>query len=173
MFERAAVDPPSPYELNPLFRRDVEQLRWASPRFLATWIGLAVFLYAWIAAFQGLTPAARPAFEPWLGAVLGAIVFTRCNLVLQHLRNIAILGRVLKMSVPTGLARSQWDLQSNLKLQAITMGSTGILLGIAAALSGDPWIIGGTIGQLLLAAKCAFLARMTAPRPQRNSMAAV
>ncbi len=62
MFERAAVDPPSPYELNPLFRRDVERLQWASPRFLVTWLGFAVFLGAWIAGFHGLTPDARTVF---------------------------------------------------------------------------------------------------------------
>jgi hypothetical protein len=158
LFERAGVEARSAYELNPLFRNAVAQQRVLSPRFVVSWIGGAIVMYVAFRLLRQMDPSGAEFATAAGGFVLGALVFTRVNVILAHLRNIHVFGCALSMNSPAEFARAQFDQATNLWISARAKAGAGIVLGLATVLTNDPWLFGGTVGQAGLAAKHALLA---------------
>lgn len=156
----------SAYELNPLFRADVAKLRFFAPRFVATWVGMAVMLPALLWAVAVLQGGQGDGFATWMvGALLGTLVFTRLSIIGRHLRNVFLFSRMLRP--PEGgppQPLTQLGASTNLYASAIGLGEAFALVVVAAALSFDPWIVGGAFGLLLLAGKHLVLAMATPVR---------
>jgi hypothetical protein len=166
LFAATGVSERSAYELNPFFRADVSQLRFFAPRFVATWLGFAVLLPGVLAAVARLgLPGALDGFATWIiGASLGMLVFTRLSIIGRHLRNVFLFSRLLRP--PEGgppQPFTQLGASTNLYASAIALAEAAALVGVAAALSLDPWVTGGAAGLGLLAAKHLVLA-LGAPR---------
>ncbi len=150
---RAKTNQPSThYELNPLFQSDVARLRYFSRRFLVSWLGVAVFFVVAFAAFSKI--ARDPLFVWIVGALVGMLVFTRIVIVIRHLRNLYLFGRLAKKNLtPTPL-----DARTNLELSAMMLAEGALLLGLPALATGEAWSAGGAIGLALLAIKHWVLA---------------
>jgi len=164
LFARTGTVEQGPYELNPMFRADVAKLRPFPPRFVATWVGGALAWPLLLRAVRFLL-GGGPLDETtaWLlGAMLGALVFTRVAIIGRHLRNLYLFDRMLRPR-DGGPPRApvQLDLKTNLFASAIALAEGAVLLGVAAALSWDAWATGGAVALALVAVKHAALAHGT------------
>jgi hypothetical protein len=162
LLKRTGTTPRSDYELNPVFRADVATLRFGSRRFLVTWLAGAVLftLFPWFCARASPAP---PAITEWLtGAVFGMLVFTRLDVLGRHVRNIHVFGAMLR-SLDAGQAVSlpQLTMRTNLLASAVLYANAIAVLGFAAALTGDPWLVGGVFGLMLLGGKHLLLGLAT------------
>jgi hypothetical protein len=144
------------YELNPLFQEAVDRGRWLSPRFLVTLVGMGVVLYL-IAA---LCPGEEVGFG--LGLLLGVVVFTRVAVIGRHLQNIWLYRRMARRPAAVTGAVS-YDRPTIYGLSAFTYGHFALLLGVAAAVAPDPWILGGAGGNGLIAVLSMVLGARAKP----------
>jgi hypothetical protein len=167
VLERAHAQPASAYELNPIFRADVAKLRFASPRFLASWIGVGAMLGLFFVLVRGTRDVLGVGCYRWFGVLLGVLVFTRVAILGRHLSNIYTFRLLLRTEARP---MTQFDLQGNLRLSAVKSLEMAVLLGVCALLTADPWILGGTLGLALLAAKHLVLAGRTV-RPPATAVA--
>ncbi len=147
------------YELNPLFRKPVEEVRWASPRFLVS-LALIALLFWFI--FVAVAAVAELAEFSWLlylvGALLGLLVFTRLVLIAGHLSNIWMFRELQRD--PTALTgKARYALNFSLKLSAVRFATFGAVLATAAVVTAHSWLVGGAVGCGLFAAKHALSSR--------------
>ncbi len=144
------VDVGGSYELNPLFQKAVDRGRWLSPRFLVTLVGLGALLYLVAVVSSGLEVA-------WgLGFLLGVLVFTRVAVIGRHLQNIWLFARMARRPESV-TGRIAYDRPTVYGLAFFSHGQTAALLGVAAVVAPDPWLVGGAAGTGLIALAALLL----------------
>ncbi len=152
------------YELNPLFRKPVEEVRWLSPRFLLSLVIIALLFWF---IFGAVAQVAQMAEFSWLlylvGALLGLLVFTRLVLIAGHLSNIWMF-RELHRDPEALTGKVRYGLIFSLKLSAVRFASFGGVLAAAAVVTANSWLVGGAVGCGLFVAKHALTARRGAKR---------
>jgi hypothetical protein len=75
-------------ELTPAFQKDVDQLRWFSPRFALTWL----LASAGLAAVWWLSVVYVGWVQP-MQFLMGAVLLREAAILLRHARNLVLFGR--------------------------------------------------------------------------------
>ena len=152
------------YELNPLFRKPVEEVRWLSPRFLLSLLIIALLFWF---IFGTAAQVVQMEEFSWLlhlvGGLLGLLVFTRLVLIAGHLSNIWMF-RELQRDPKALTGKARYALDFSLKLSAVRFASFGAVLATAAVVTAHSWLVGGAVGCGLFAVKHALTARRGAKR---------
>jgi hypothetical protein len=140
------------YEINPIFRGAVDRLNWYSPRFFVSWLGV----------FALLTAISLSVDERGAGFVLGAIVFTRLAVIVQHLRNIwwywqmdyrphSISGKIV------------YSRRMAIHLSAHAYFGYALLLTAAALWAPSAALAGGAVGLALVWLQCVIYGALASP----------
>lgn len=158
--ERIVVD--GSYELNPLFRAAVDRGAWLSRRFLVTLLGPAVVLPV---AFAGISASAAgmgaPVFDAALEAVCGVLVFTRLSVLGGHLQNLLLFWRMLRVPEAKGVLL-RYDRGTVHLIRRARWLELAAVVSVAAAATGSAFLIGGSVGVLLVLAVSGLWARADA-----------
>jgi hypothetical protein len=153
MYERGVRDVVAfegSYELTPYYQKDVDALRWMSPRFVAA-------LVASIGLLVALWSASRQSFEGAYAFGLGALVLVEAAVHVRHARNLYIFRRIL---APDGVSgRIEYARSFALGLSGLEL--LGFALAYLAAWLADPtaFLAEGVVGCLSLAAQHMLRAR--------------
>ena len=139
-------------EMNPLFEKDVKQLRWFSPRYFILMLAVAVLI--------GLAGTWFPVkvFEMLAGtAILLVLVID-----LRHIENLSFVW-FLK-SDPRGFkGRIEQSYKLSQQRVAVNAFNTAVLYLIVFLLTGRIFFIGGTLVSVLLAIRHFLLSRRKLP----------
>ena len=115
------------YELTPYYQKDVDALRWMSPRFV-------VALVASIGVLVALWSASRQSFEGAYAFGLGALVLVEAAVHVRHARNLYIFRRILAHDGVSG--RIEYARSFALALSGLEL--LGFALAYLAAWLADP-----------------------------------
>ncbi len=144
------------YELNPVFQRVVDRGQWISRRFILTLLAPAALF--WLLAVLD-TSDHLCVLDP----VLGAVIFTRVGVITLHLTNIWLFRRADRYpGAVTGHIR--YDRPTTLLISALRYAFLGAVVGIAACIAPNGFLIGGAGGFLMLALMLFRLARKVPTR---------
>ncbi len=134
----ALIDTGGSYELTPVFRADVDALRWVSPTFFwHLFLSALVLLFAWWLTVR------HSEFPPGFLFVVGAMVLLEVAVHIRHVRNILFFRALRTPGATEGHIRhSQW---LTLHLSAIEFISFAILFAACFAVSANLFFIGGTV----------------------------
>lgn len=139
-------------EMNPMFEKDVKQLRWFSPRYLILMLGAALLI--------GLAGMWFPVkvFEMLAGtAILLVLVID-----LRHIENLSFVW-FLK-SDPGGFkGKIEQSYKLSQRRVAVNAFNTGVLYLIVFLLTGRVFFIGGTLVSVLLAIRHFLLSKRKLP----------
>jgi len=140
-------------EMNPSFEKDVEQLRWFSPRYLISMLGVAVLI-----GFVGMWMP-RLWFEFLAGSALLLVLITD----LRHIENLSLVW-FLK-SDPEGF-KGRIEQSYNLSQRRVAVGgfSIGVLYFIVYLLTGRIFFMGGALISVLYAVRHFLLSRRKLPQ---------
>jgi len=139
-------------EMNPMFEKDVRQLRWFSPRYLILMLGVALLI--------GLAGMWFPAktFEILAGtAILLVLVID-----LRHIENLSFVW-FLKTDPEGFKGKIEQSYKLSQRRVAVNAFNTGVLYLIVFLLTGRVFFIGGTIVSVLLAIRHFLLSRRKLP----------
>jgi hypothetical protein len=139
-------------EMNPMFEKDVKQIRWFSPRYILLMLAVALLI--------GLAGMWFPAktFEMLAGtAILLVLVID-----LRHIENLSFVW-FLK-SDPQGFkGKIEQSYKLSQRRVAVNAFNTGVLYLIVFLLTSRIFFIGGTIVSVLLAIRHLLLSRRKLP----------
>ena len=140
-------------EMNPNFEKDVAQLRWFSPRYLVSMLGVAVLI-----GFVG-TWMPKPWFELLAGAALLLVLITD----LRHIENLSLVW-FLK-SDPDGF-KGRIEQSYKLSQRRVAVGgfNIGLLYFIVYLLTGRIFFAGGALISILYAIRHFLLSRRRLPQ---------
>jgi hypothetical protein len=137
---RAVLDTGGSFELLPLFRAEVDALRWASPKAALTAVALGGG--AWAGA-RALAPSPR-----LLDGALGAFTLSRAVVLLQH----AQVGFAFwAMSRGWWSGAVHWSRPALVARSALDFVALGALFASTGALTRSPFVVGGGAGALAVA----------------------
>ena len=139
-------------EMNPMFEKDVKQLRWFSPRYFILMLAVALLI-----SLAGMWFPAKT-FEMLAGtAILLVLVID-----LRHIENLSFVW-FLK-SDPQGFkGRIEQSYKLSQRRVAVNAFNTGVLYLIVFLLTSRIFFIGGTIVSVLLAIRHLLLSRRKLP----------
>jgi len=141
-------------EMNPMFEKDVKQLRWFSPRYFLLMLGVT-----FLVGFTGKWFPTKT-FEMLAGTVILLVL----AIDLRHIENLSLVW-FLK-SDPEGFkGKIEQSYKLSQRRVAVNAFSTGILYLIVFLLTGRIFFIGGTIVSVLLAIR-QFL--LSSRKPKGN-----
>lgn len=134
----ALIDTGGSYELTPVFRADVDALRWVSPTFLwYVFLSTLVLLFAWWLTVR------YSEFPPGFLFVFGSLVLLEVAVHVRHVRNILFFRALRTPGAAEGHIRhSQWLI---LHLSAIDFISFAMLFVLCFVVTGNLFFIGGTL----------------------------
>jgi hypothetical protein len=138
------------YELTPFFERDIDALRWVSPRFLAAlaWTALLLGLLWWIGRGAWNTP--------YLIA-LGALIFVEAAVHMRHVRNI---HQFLTCFGPDGVrGRIEYPRPVTMRLSAFDLFQFAVLYLVIFLVTGSWLLFGGSLACLTQGMKQRRLAQ--------------
>jgi len=139
------------FELNPVFRADVDKLRWVSPRFVTLLVVTSLLLTGnWFSSHR------LPGFEPAYPAVLGAFLLMECAIHMRHLRNLVSFCGMRRGAVSGQIAYRRGFMLRNSATEFLSFGVFFALIGL---LQNSWFFLGGTLSCLLTAVKHWLLAR--------------
>ena len=138
---RRFVECSGSYELNPIFQRAVDRGQWISRRFILTLLAPAAML--WLLAVWD--------FPPWvLDLVLGMMIFLGVGVFTSHLTTIWLFRRADRHpGAVTGHIR--YDRRTTVLISALHYAFLGGVVGVAACIAPNAFLIGGAGGLLMLA----------------------
>jgi hypothetical protein len=125
-------------ELTPAFQKDVDQMRWVSPRFLRAWLlsSAALGAFWWISvAFLGWV-------EP-MAFVVGALLLREAAILMRHARNLLLFHRVIHRQVLEGSLRYRRPLM--LYLSAGELWSYAAFYSVLSMVFSSWFIAGGAV----------------------------
>ena len=139
-------------EMNPNFEKDVGRLRWFSPRYILSMLGVAILL--------GITGSWMPG--SWFEALAGAALLLVLITDLRHIENLSVVW-FLK-SDPAGF-RGKIEQSYKLSQQRVAVGgfNIGLLYFIVYLLTGRVFFMGGAIISILYAVRHFLLSRRKFP----------
>jgi ribosomal protein S18 acetylase RimI-like enzyme len=134
----ALIDTGGSYELTPVFRADVDALRWVSPTFLwHLFLSVLVLLFVWWLTVR------HSEFPPGFLFVVGALVLLEVAVHIRHVRNILFFRALRTPGATEGHIRhSQWLI---LHLSATDFISFAMLFVVCFVVTGNLFFIGGTL----------------------------
>ena len=140
-------------EMNPNFEKDVAQLRWFSPRYLISMLGVAVLI-----GFAGMWMP-NSWFELLAGSALLLVLITD----LRHIENLSLVW-FLK-SDPEGF-KGRIEQSYNLSQKRVAVGgfNIGVLYFIVYLLTGRIFFMGGALISVLYAVRHFLLSRRKLPQ---------
>jgi archaellum biogenesis protein FlaJ (TadC family) len=135
-------------EMNPTFEKDVQQLRWFSPRYILSMLSVAVLL--------GLAGMWIPIL--WFEALAGAALLLVLITDLRHVENLSVVW-FLK-SDPAGF-KGRIEQSYKLSQRRVAVGgfNIGVLYFIVYLLTGRVFFAGGALISLLYAIRHFLLSR--------------
>jgi len=139
-------------EMNPNFEKDVGQLRWFSPRYILSMLGVAVLI--------GLAGSWLPTL--WFEALAGAALLLVLITDLRHIENLSVVW-FLK-SDPAGF-KGKIEQSYKLSQRRVAVGgfNIGVLYFIVYLLTGRVFFAGGALISLLYAVRHFLLSRRKLP----------
>ena len=139
-------------EMNPNFEKDVSQLRWFSPRYILSMLGVAVLI--------GLAGSWLPTL--WFEALAGAALLLVLITDLHHIENLSVVW-FLK-SDPAGF-KGKIEQSYKLSQRRVAVGgfNIGALYFIVYLLTGRVFFAGGALISLLYAVRHFLLSRRKLP----------
>ena len=139
-------------EMNPMFEKDVKQLRWFSPRYFILMLAVALLI-----SLAGMWFPAKT-FEMLAGtAILLVLVID-----LRHIENLSFVW-FLK-SDPQGFkGRIEQSYKLSQRRVVVNSFNTGLLYLIVFLLTGRIFFVGGTIVSVLLAIRHLLLSKRKLP----------
>jgi hypothetical protein len=139
-------------EMNPMFEKDVNQLRWFSPRY---------FILMPVAAF--LIGFAGTWFPPKLYELLaGTAILLVLVVDLRHIENLSFVW-FLKSDPESVKGQIEQSYKLSQRRVAVNAFNTGILYLIVFLLTGRIFFIGGTVVSVLLAFRHFLISRRKLP----------
>jgi hypothetical protein len=140
-------------EMNPNFEKDVAQLRWFSPRYLVSMLGVAVLI-----GFAGMWMP-KPWFEFLAGSALLLVLITD----LRHIENLSLVW-FLK-SDPEGF-KGKIEQSYKLSQRRVAVGgfNIGLLYFVVYLLTGRIFFLGGALISLVYAIRHFLLSRRKLPQ---------
>ncbi|MBF5042936.1 hypothetical protein FGE12_11100 [Aggregicoccus sp. 17bor-14] len=147
------------YELNPLFRKVVDERRWWSWRFLLTLgVGGAVF---YVASWSMLSTG-RPDDLAALDLVLGAFVFSRLHIIQRHLHNLWLFDRIARHP-ESAVGEVHYERRVGVAGAAFQSGGAALLLAAAYVAAPSAFVLGGALSCGLLTLLGVVLALRAKP----------
>lgn len=135
-------------EMNPMFEKDVKQLRWFSPRYF-----ILMPVAAFLIGFAGMWIPAKM-FELLAGTAILLVLVVD----LRHIENLSFVW-FLK-SDPEGFkGKIEQSYKLSQRRVAVNAFNTGVLYLIVFLLTGRIFFIGGTLVSVLLAIRHLLLSR--------------
>lgn len=136
---------PGSYELNPLFRKVVDERRWWSWRFVLTLLaGTAVF-YS-LGTMYELTELPEELFMFEL--LLGAFIFSRVFIIARHLHNLWFFDRIARYPQSV-VGQVTYDRRTVLGASVSQTAGGTLLLLLAFVASPSAFILGGLLALAL------------------------
>lgn len=138
------------FELNPVFQKDIDSLRWLSPRF----IWLLLLTEVWLAWTWMLSKWSQPEFYEF---ILGIMVLVELMIHLRHLKNLFLFRAIRAAGGLVG--RIEYPRTLILRMssfEALAFAGAYLLL---FAFTGSWFIFGGVVGCLSVAIKHRLMAR--------------
>lgn len=147
-FLSASVQYERGVEMNPAFEKDVQQLRWYSPRYFLSMLGVASL----IVLVGGWFPAAW--FEALAGAALLLVLITD----LRHIENLSVVWFL--RADPEGF-KGKIEQSYKLSQQRVAVGgiTIGVLYLVVYFLTGRVFFAGGAFISILFAVRHFLLSR--------------
>jgi hypothetical protein len=145
------------YELNPTFQGDVDSGVRVSPRFAFA----MVVIWLWISLVWWLTRQA-PRWPQAYAFVLGILVLLELAIHVRHIRNLVLF----RMGFGPGGVQGQmhYPRAVMLRTSASEFLAFACLFGVAFAVTGSPFLLGGATGAAATGMKHLTLARKTLTR---------
>ena len=139
-------------EMNPNFEKDVGQLRWFSPRYIVSMLGVVVLI--------GLAGSWLPTL--WFEALAGAALLLVLITDLRHIENLSVVW-FLK-SDPAGF-KGKIEQSYKLSQRRVAVGgfNIGVLYFIVYLLTGRVFFAGGALISLFYAVRHFLLSRRKLP----------
>jgi hypothetical protein len=141
------------FELNPVFQRDVDSMKFFSPRFL-----LALVLSSTLIAIEWAL--AVPDYPGFYTLLLGAFICMELAIHVRHLGNLHLFGSRITAKQLSG--RIEYARPLMLHMSSAQILGFAILFGVAFAFTGNTFLAGGMVACISLAAKQHYLARRAA-----------
>lgn len=140
-------------EMNPSFEKDVEQLRWFSPRYFISMLGVAVLI-----GFAGIWMP-KLWFELLAGSALLLVLITD----LRHIENLSIVW-FMKSDSEGFKGRIEQSYKLSQRRVAVGGFSIGVLYFIVYLLTGRIFFMGGALISVLYAVRHFLLSRRKLPQ---------
>jgi hypothetical protein len=146
------------YELNPVFRRDIEKLRYLSPRFVFfLCITSILMLIIW--------RLSRP-FPQLFTFLMGALILIEVSIHIRHLRNIALFRLVAQKDAVKGhISYAGW---LSYRISAIELLTFAGLYLIVYVLTDSLFFLGGVATCLVTCLKHLLYSRRTGEAVSRH-----
>jgi len=143
------------FELNPIFQREVDSLRWVSVKFLAALI-LTNALLALILLLD------KPVAPGLLTFALGAIVSSQLAIHVRHFRNLYVFSVVGSPVAARG--RIEYSRPFVLHMSAVDLLAFSGMFALLYVFTSSWFVLGGASACFFLAGKHWWLARRRAAR---------
>jgi len=141
-------------EMNPSFEKDVQRLRWFSPRYIISMLSVALLI-----VLAGIFfPAAW--FEVLAGAALLLVLITD----LRHVENLSTV-RFMKSDPNSFKGRIEQSYALSQRRIAVGTFNIGILYLIVSILVGRIFFVGGAVICTAFALRHFFLSKRQIPKP--------
>ena len=143
------------YELNPVFQKDIDRLRWVSPRFVALLVGTSILFgaYWWVCSQIVF-------MEPYL-VLCGAFLLLEAVVNMQHVRNIATF-RYMQANPQHVAGRIEYKREFLYWNRALEFGLFALLFGILFAFTASWVVAGGALASLIVAGRMLMMRRRVA-----------
>ena len=138
------------FELNPVFQRDIDSLRYFSPRFL----GLLLLTSSLVALLWVLEASTMPEVYAFF---IGAMISIELAIHVRHLTNLYLYGWIIGSDEVRG--RLEYARPAILKISAVQILAFSVLFIVLFAFVASPFLAGGAASCALLSGKHWALAR--------------
>ena len=129
------------FELNPIFEKDVNNLRLFSPRHIISWLLTSLLFYLlWVFTESSNIPQL-------FHFMLGQLFLLEITIHLRHLRNISIIKSYTEGAITGHIKYSYWF---GLKLSAWELFGFFIVYGFIALVESSWFFVGGAVGCLII-----------------------
>jgi len=140
-------------EMNPAFEKDVQQLRWFSPRYIVSMLVVAL-LIAWVGSWFP---------KLWFESLAGAAILLVLITDLRHIENLSVVW-FLKSDPSSFKGRIEQSYALSQRRIAVGTFNIGLLYLIVYFLVGRVFFIGGAVICTLFAIRHYLLARRKVPK---------
>jgi hypothetical protein len=140
-------------EMNPAFEKDVQQLRWFSPRYLVSMLTVALLVT--------LIGAILPAL--WFEALAGAALLLVLITDLRHVENLSTVW-FMKSDPSSFKGKIQQSYALSQRRVAVNVFNSGVLYLIVYFLAERVFFLGGVVICVVFALRHFFLSKRQSPK---------